>query len=329
MGEPAHPARRFSAFARRRWDTPTLLSFVVLAALLLLNILIDPNFFTGFSLTTFFTDAVPLVLVAAGQFAVILTGGIDLSVGSVLSIANVFVATHMASSTGSMAAVAAGVLLFGALAGWVNGLAVHYGRIQPILVTLATMSIYEGIALVLLPNPGGTVPAALTNDLTGTVFGVPVAVLILAALAGLWAWAQRTRFVLHLVALGSDEAAARMNGVRIGVVKMGAYVLSGFFAAASGLYLAAETTSGDPNVGAPLTLLSIAAVVIGGTRLSGGRGNLFGVMAGALVLSILGSIMFFAHVSSYYQNLFQGLILLVAVGLSSWRRLSGRYMKTR
>ncbi len=309
-------------------DIPTLLSFMVLAILLAVNAAVDSHFFTGFSLLTFFTDAIPLVLVAIGQFAVILTGGIDLSVGSTVSIANTFVAMYMVQKLGSMVEVSLLMILLGIVAGMVNGIVIHYGRIQPILVTLATMSIYEGVALLILPSPGGSVPTSLTSALTGALMDIPIAVIIMAFLVVLWFWARRTRFVLHLVSIGSDESAARMNGVRVGVIKIAAYGLSGFFAALSGLYLAAQTTSGDPNIGAPLTLLSIAAVVIGGVRLSGGRGSLLGVMAGALILSILGSIMYFAGVSSYYQDLFQGLILLVAVAISSYRRLRNRYMQT-
>jgi ribose transport system permease protein len=167
----------------------------------------------------------------------------------------------------------------------------------------------------------------LTSLLSGSVAGIPIAVIILALLVALWLWARRTRFLLHLISIGSDESAAQMNGVRVGLVKVGAYSLSGLFAALSGLYLAAQTTSGDPNIGAPLMLLSIAAVVIGGVRLSGGRGSLLGVIAGAFIISILGGIMYLAGVSSYYQDLFQGLILLVAVGISSYRGLRNRYMR--
>ena len=309
-----------------RRDMPTVLSFVVLLGLILVYAVVDPFFFSSFSLTTFVTDALPLVLVSIGQFAVILTSGIDLSVGSIVSIANTFVAVQMTHSVGSMVGISLIVVLMGAAVGLINGFVVQYGRIQPILVTLATMSIYAGIALLILPNPGGSVPAALTTTLTGTMGGLPMAVWILALLALLWWWAHRTRFVLHLLALGGDESAARMNGVRIGIVKVSAYGLSGVFSALAGLYLAAQTTSGDPNIGIPFTLLSIAAVVIGGVRLSGGRGSLLGVIAGALVLSILGGIMYFLGVSSYYQDLFQGLILLLAVALSSYRKLRSRYM---
>ncbi len=316
-----------SWMARR--DVPTFLSYGVLLVLMLVNVIVDPYFFTSFSLGTFFTDALPLVLISIGQFAVILTSGIDLSVGSTVSIANTFVALHMTSSPATMVAVSLEVIFLGAMAGLINGLIIHYGRIQPILATLATMSVYEGIALFILPTPGGTIPASFTTALTGTVGGLPVAIWILILLVLAWWWAHRTRLVLHLLALGSDETAARMNGVRVGIVKIGAYVLSGLFAGLAGLYLAAQTTSGDPNVGAPLLLLSIAAVVIGGVRLAGGRGNLLGVIAGALVLSILGGIMYFAGVSSYYQDLFQGLILLFAVALSSYRKLRNRYMQTR
>lgn len=311
---------------KKRRDIPTILSFVMLVVLLTVNVVVDPNFFGAFSLSTFITDAVPLILVATGQFLVIVTSGIDLSVGSIMAIADTFVAAHMHGGLGSIVSITMVVLVMGAGAGFINGLAVHVGRIQPILVTLATMSIYQGVALLIMGSPGGQVPAALTNAVTGSLGLIPVALLIVVALVLVWAWAGRLRFTLHLVALGSDESAARMNGIRIGTVKVGAYILSGLFAALSGLYLAAQTTSGDPNVGVPFTLLSIAAVVIGGVRLAGGRGTLYGVVAGALILSILNGLMYFAGVSSFYQDLFEGMILIVAVGVSSYKSLRSRFL---
>lgn len=307
-------------------DRSTLLSIVVLAVLVILNVVIDPSFFTAFSLTTFFSDALPLLLMATGQFLVVMTGGIDLSVGSVVSVANTFVAVHMVSSSRSYVLVPVEGMAIGMLAGAINGVAVHWGRIQPILVTLATMSIYQGIALLILPAPGGTVPTAFVVALSGTMEGLPVALLIMVILGFIWYWVHRTQFFLHIVSIGSDESGALMNGVKVGSLKLAVYALSGLFSGLAGVYLAAQTSSGDPTVGAPLTLLSIAAVVIGGVRLSGGRGNVLGAFSGAIILSILDGIMYFLGVSSYYQDLFQGLILLVAVALTSfWGSHSRRF----
>lgn len=308
----------------KRRDRSTLLSIIVLAALVILNVAIDPSFFTAFSLSTFFTDALPLLFMATGQFLVVMTGGIDLSVGSIVSVANAFVAIHMMNSSGSYVLVTVEAMAIGVLAGIINGAAVHWGRIQPILVTLATMSIYQGIALLILPTPGGAVPTAFVLALTGTVAGLPVALIVMIIMGLIWYWAHRTQFFLHIVSLGSDESAAQMNGVRVGSLKVGVYALSGLFSGLAGIYLAAQTSSGDPTVGAPLTLLSIAAVVIGGVRLSGGRGNVLGAFSGAIILSILDSIMYFLGVSSFYQDLFQGVVLLVAVALTSYRGIRSR-----
>ncbi len=308
----------------KRRDRATLLSVVVLAALVILNAAIDPSFFSAFSLTTFFTDALPLLFMATGQFLVVMIGGIDLSVGSVVSVANAFVAIHMTNSSQSYVLVTVEAMAIGLVAGIINGVVVHWGRIQPILVTLATMSIYQGIALLILPSPGGAVPTPFVLALTGTVAGLPIALIIMVLMGLIWYWVHRTQFFLHMVAVGSDESGARMNGVRVGPLKIGVYALSGFFSGLAGIYLAAQTSSGDPTVGAPLTLLSIAAVVIGGSRLSGGRGNVLGTFSGAIILSILDSIMYFLGVASFYQDLFQGLVLLVAVAVTSYQGIRSR-----
>lgn len=303
----------------------TWLSYGVLLVLLVIYGSLEPHFFSQFAMTSFFTDALPYVLIGTAQLFVVLTGGIDLSVGAIVGVVNTIVAVYMKNNS-DVVWVSAFVLLVGVAAGIINGLLIEYGRIQPILVTLATLSIFDGIALFILPSPGGTVAGGFASFLTGDLLALPVALWILLVLLVFWFWARRTTFVLNLLSIGGDESAAAMNGIPVRRTKIGAYVMSGLFAALAGLYLSAQTTSGDPTVGDPYTLLSIAAVVIGGVRLSGGFGGLLGTVAGAFTLSLLGGLMYFAGISSFYQDLVQGLILLVAVAISSFKPLRLRYL---
>jgi len=190
--------------------------------------------------------------------------------------------------------------------------------LPPIVVTLASMSVWQGVALLILPNPGGDIPPVLSDLLTSDI-GVPTALILLVLLWLVGAWVMSTRFGLHLRAIGDDEAAARMGGVAVRRVKLGAYVVAGVFAALGGVALAIATSSGSPTVGDDYILLSIATVVLGGVPLIGGAGGALGVIMGALIVTIIGSLLYFAHLSSFYQSIINGVILLAVVGSRSVR----------
>ena len=263
--------------------------------------------FTGFDGHSLSVNAMPLMLIALGQFLVVLTRGVDLSLGPVASVAGAVMALTITDHP--FLGLAAPVLI-GLAAGLSNGLFVARLELPPIIVTLATMSVWQGVALIVLPNPGGSVPTAFQATITGG-FSSPIAGVagVLLCISG-GTWLLSTRFGLHLRAVGGDEHAARMSGVRVENVKAVAYVL----AALSGMYLTTVTASGSPTAGDGYILTSIAAVVIGGVPLSGGRGTPVGVAMGALILTITGSLLYFADISSFYQSVIDGLILLAVVG---------------
>jgi ribose transport system permease protein len=239
-----------------------------------------------------------------------------------IDLTNSLTATHMHSGTGSMLGWSLLALLVGAGGGLINGLLVAYGRLQPILVTLATLSIYQGLAIKVLPEPGGAVPLEYTKLLASP--NGPWGLLFVALAAGFWLFFRRTRFGVGVYAIGNDEEAARAHGVRVRTTKIGAYVLAGMFAAAGGLFLAATTTSGDATSGDAFVLTSIAAVVLGGISFFGGRGSAIGTIAGAFILTLLINVLFFASIDPLYQSFFQGLFLVVAVLLGTLiRRLVG------
>ena len=313
-------------------NVPLLLSLGVLIAMIVLYyvlfVLKQHRAPGNFELSTTVNNTLSVGLAAIGQALVVLTGGIDLSVGGVVDVTNSVAAQMMHDNPGSMLAVSLLVLLIGAGAGLLNGVLVAYGRLQPIVVTLATLAIWQGVALLVLPQPGGSIPPGFSNLLAGSIpalANLPCGLVVLALLVLLWHLLRRTPFLVALYAIGNDERAARANGLPILRAKVGAYTLGGTFAGAAGLYFAAVTTSGDATSGTPLTLTSIAAVVLGGISLFGGRGSAAGALAGAFILTLLLNVLFFAGVNPQLQDFFQGLFLILAVMASTLvRRLLQR-----
>jgi ribose transport system permease protein len=273
-------------------------------------------------LTTAANKGVLLAIVAMAQTLPVLTAGIDLSIGMVFVLTNCL-ASHLVVGSALQAGVGVVVVLaVGALCGLVNGLIIVYGRLQPIITTLATGTVYYGIALGLRPVPGGDVHAGLADALTGAlpVVGVPAMLVVLLAVV-LLVWVPYRRSVVGRAALaiGSSEPAAYMSGVSIGRAKIVTYTLAGLLAAVGGLLLTFVTYSGEASsaIGGVYTLNSIAAVVIGGTSLAGGAGSAIGSIFGAFVLRTIGDLLFVFDLEPLWQPLFQGLILLTAVSFGA------------
>ncbi len=256
----------------------------------------------------------PLVFAAIAQTVVVVTRGLDLSVGGVIDLTNAIAAIALPQSGAGMIGVSLLVLGVGAACGVLNGVLVAIGRLQPILVTLATLSIFQGLAIRVLPQPGGAVPAAYTNVLANPNWPFSLLYLVLAAL--LWMLFRRTRLGVSVYAVGNDETAAESNGIRVRRSKILAYGLGGVLAAGGGLFLAATSTAGDATTGNSYTLTSIVAVVLGGVNLFGGRGSAIGGMLGAFVITMIVNILFFAHIDPLFQAFYEGLFLVIAVVLA-------------
>lgn len=299
-----------------------MIAIAVLIFLFSYFISIHPRGLTLGVVTAWSNQGTALALLAIGQTIVVMSRGIDLSIGPILALCNC-VASHLVS--GSPAEIAFGVIvvmIVGTLCGVLNGLVVVVGRLQAIIATLATGAVFSGFALIVRPIPGGTIDAAFADAMTWTLADMlPVAFLIIAGGVLIWHPIRKTRLGRTIVAAGSLENAAYSSGLPVRRAKILAYAMSGFFASLGGLYIGFQTLSGDPTIGLSYTLNSIAAVVIGGTALTGGAGFVIGSVAGALILRTIGSLIFFNGIDPLAQPFFEGIVLLLAVAFGSLRLL--------
>jgi len=285
---------------------------VLAVALFVLDVVFSGGQFSSIQILGITNAALPLALAAVGETFVMLTNGIDLSIGSVISLSNVTVAVLAQHGLGNESILIA--LAVGALAGLANGLIINYARIAPLIATLATSSIFLGLALFVLPQPGGTVPGWLSGWTSGTIGSVPVAAIWLVILMiGGWVLLRRTNYGIHIQALGGNESSSWTAGVKVVRVRTLAYVASGTCSALAGIFLAGLTQSGDPTIGAIYVLDAIAAVVIGGTSLVGGVGTLVGSVLGAIVLSTISAVLQVSGLSSYLQYIVTGGIVIGAL----------------
>jgi len=298
----------FMAFER---GGTVIVPMLALAALVLVIETLRPGSFTLERLGLKSTEFMTLALVATGQTIAVVRGGIDLSVGGTISLV-----TAIAATRGDDVAALPWLVflpLIGLSIGIANGLIISLLQLQPFVVTLAMWSIMEGFALLVLPAEANTAPDSWTNAANGSLGGVPVAFLLLLTLLAWWMWFRGTRLANGIRAAGSSERAAFLGGVSPLRSNLAAYGLSGVFAALAGLFYAAKTGSGDPTVGTDYILPSIAAVVIGGVSLMGGRGGLVGVIVGVIILNLIGDVVFLLQLPSYWQPVATGLILVSVV----------------
>lgn len=277
--------------------------------------------FGYFDITLLAQGGAALALAAIGATLVILSGGFDLSVGAVISLVNVVVASGVVKGDGPLAFLLVMLLsvAVGALCGLINGACIAYGRLQPIVVTLSTMFILQGVTLLVMDSPGGSVPPVVSTVFMGDLLTdlVPMPIFLVGMALLFWAWAKRTGFGLHLYAVGGSMSSAKAVGVNVQRTLLLTYTAAGAMYGLAGLFISAQTGSGDPLVGNSLLLSVFAAVVIGGTRLGGGRGGPMGSVIGAFVLMIIVNILLIFNISAYYSTIAQGLVLIIAVMLSS------------
>jgi ribose transport system permease protein len=294
-----------------------IIAAIVFAILMCMVDWISPGQLTYFDISFLSSGGATTAIAAIGQTIVILSGGFDLSAGAVISLVNVVLASSMdpmaqgASVTlWTMAGIGIGMAV-----GAFNGFFVAVLRLQPIVVTLSTMFILQGVTLLIMDKPGGYVAPELGAFYMGDAIAgwLPMPLVLIGVVLLLWLWLKGTRFGTALYAVGSDPDAAAAVGVRVVFVRFMVYVIAGGCYGLAGVFISAQTGSGDPLVGNPLLLSLFAAVVVGGTRLGGGQGGPVGTVFGAYILMIVVNILLVLNVSAYYSTIAEGVILILAV----------------
>jgi ribose transport system permease protein len=289
-------------------------SLVGLMVLCIVISIVTPRFLTPTNILNVLTQVSVNAIMAIGMSFVILTGGIDLSVGSILAITGAIAAT-LFKSTGNVF-IAVGVsILIGALIGFINGIIVSKGKIQAFIVTLATMTIFRGITYVYTKGmPISGLDSSFMNIGSKKLLGLPIpVVLIIIVLFIAWYLLNQTRYGRYVYALGGNEDSARLSGINVDRIKTIVYVICGATAALSGIIVTSRIGSASPNAGVGFELDAIAAVVLGGTSLAGGEGSVIGTIIGAMIIGVLNNGLNLMNVSPFYQLIVKGIVILLAV----------------
>ncbi|WP_438393964.1 ABC transporter permease [Caballeronia sp. DA-9] len=300
--------------SRRLLGDGTTIIVVILAVMTVIFAATQSDALSATVITDIFNNSLPLALAAVGGTLVVLTRGFDLSVAGVVSLTNVLVAVHGGDGPwGALQGVAI-AMAAGAGVGAINGYLVAYWNLQSIALTLASMIVCSGAALLILDAPGGNVSDFMIYTMTDRIHGiVPVSLVIAAVTYAIWRVLRRTDWGVGLYATGADETAAVLAGVPVKRIKLVAYMLAGVCYGLAGFMLSALTSTGTPNAGEPYLLLVFAAIALGGTSFSGGRGGVAGSILGALTLTLLQKVLFSTGVSSFYTGIFQGVVMIAAV----------------
>ena len=291
---------------------PSLLLFIVFLA-------INGAITGGLSLSffqSFIATNAAAICVAIGVTATILVAGTDISLGSIVSLVNVIIVTLCEKG---FSVVAAALIALGCavLCGMINGFIIGVMRVNPLLTTFATSTAFAGIALWILPYPGGSIDFSFADWYSSNLFGfIPTPIVLILILVLIWVLVMKLPAGLHLFALGKDVKKAYASGVNVVALRFFVHTFAGLAASIAGICISANTCAGSPSIGASMSMNSIAAAVIGGVSLNGGTGNIWGGIFGAAFLSILISIVVSANLSSFVQSFIQGLILLIGVVFS-------------
>ena len=302
-------------------DKNKLLKFRPAIGLILFSVVIsflNPQFLTFSNILNVFRQTSINSIIAAGMTFVILTGGIDLSVGSVLAFSGAICASLIVAGASTFIAVTL-ALIVGIIVGGMTGVIISKGKVQPFIATLVTMTVLRGATLVFTDGKpitlGSQVGVELFSKLgNGYIAGIPIPIYIMFIVFALSYYIlTQTRLGRYVYALGGNEVTAKLSGISVEKIKVIVYALSGLLAALAGIILTSRLSSAQPNAGMGYELDAIAAVVLGGTSLAGGMGSVLGTITGALIIGILNNALNILNVSSYYQMMVKGMVILAAV----------------
>ncbi|PKH01616.1 ribose ABC transporter permease [Psychromonas sp. MB-3u-54] len=293
-------------------------SLIALILLITVVAFMNEYFFTVNNLLNILRQTSVIAIIAAGMTLVILTAGIDLSVGSILALCGAFAASMISLEIPIFIAVPIS-LLGGALLGCATGGIIAKGKVQAFIATLVTMTLLRGVTMVY--TDGRPISAGYTDVAdnfawfgTGYVFGIPVPVwIMIAVFAAIWYLLNHTRFGRYVYALGGNESATLLSGINVDRVKIGVYAICGLLSALAGIIITSRLSSAQPTAGMGYELDAIAAVVVGGTSLAGGKGRIMGTLIGALIIGVLNNALNLMDVSSYFQMIVKALVILLAV----------------
>ena len=292
---------------------PSLGMLIVVFAI---NVALQPHLLTRGSLSSNIATFAPTILVSAAQAIIVLSGELDLSVGTGVSMLNCALATLPELAGWGLWPTLGATFAIAVMAGATNGVLVAYVRLPSLIVTFATSAVWFGIALFFRPQPGGSVDPVFGDFYAGSVWGVPTALILVLVALGLWSMLQRYPLGRQLLAVGGNPVAAFHAGIDVRWVKFRGYCVAWCFVYLGSLAISAQTLSGDSRLGLPYTLTSVAAVVIGGISLAGGRGSVWGAAFGAIALGLVANVIYFAGIPSIYQEFFKGIVICIALSFT-------------
>lgn len=304
------------ALRRLQQDPSLIIVTLLLAIVIVTGFVISDRFGTIRNFMNILEQSAGLGFASIGQALVVIVGGIDLSIGAVVTASTVLMAAVVELDSDLMVPMIFITLLFGAGIGYLNGYVTIKTGVHPLIVTLGTASILNGAVLIYTLQPTGGVPYWFEEFAYGRIGNVPISGLVmLLCFAMVWAFLRYFETGRAFYAVGGNPEAARLSGIRSNRIILIAYSASGFFAALAGAYFVSRTGVGDPRVGDSITLASITPVILGGLVLGGGKGNILGVLLGVFLLSLLSNLLNYMNVSTFIQWVIQGLIIIIAVSI--------------
>jgi ribose/xylose/arabinose/galactoside ABC-type transport system permease subunit len=294
--------------------------YIFLIALIIVSSILDENFFGLYNMKNLLRVWAPVIVATYAQSIIMISmAGVDLSISGIVSITNCILATTMADTFAGWLLPVLLCIGIGAGIGWVNGMLVSKGGQQPIIITLATSTFLLGMSLFILLTPGGHINPDFSKVIMNG-FGGWTSVIILAIItAAVWIMLNRTRFGRQCFAVGGNPSAAYSSGIKVDRIKIYAFIASGILSSIAGIMLSAIMSSGAAHSGDAYAMRTITAAVVGGVSLMGGKGGIIGCIAGVFVIAVINNILNLVGVPSYYQYVFQGGILLVALAFATIR----------